>query len=112
MTKLIDNIFDSLADNKAMELSRNITKSNQGMYAHYNVLTSEIFLPNVLVYLGLFPSNSQVKKNRLDLWRDTKDNEVIQIGKVILRIYKTAQPIWPFHEEVIVHGVGGVDVNS
>jgi hypothetical protein len=86
-TRILDRHFD-LPDKEAMELSRRIAKNNQGLYAHYNIGTTETFLPHVLVYLGLFESGSQVKKNRKDLWRDVVDQEVLTIGKIVLRIHK------------------------
>ena len=88
-TRIIDPHFD-LPDKEAMELSRRITKNNQGLYAHYNIGTTETFLPHVLVYLGLFESGSQVKKNRKDLWREVVDQEIVEVGKVILRIHQVA----------------------
>lgn len=37
----------------------------------------EAFLPRILVNAGLFPSTSEVKRNRPDLWREVDVNESI-----------------------------------
>lgn len=47
------------------------------------LFTEERFLPNILVKLGIFPSNSQVRKNRPDLFTtlDKLDFMEVKIGK-------------------------------
>jgi hypothetical protein len=42
--------------------------------------TEDTWLPKVLSEHGFFVSNSQVKKNRPDLWRDLVPDETITLG--------------------------------
>ena len=86
-TVITNRLWEKMSDREAIALSRACVKNNQGMYAHYGVATTEKFLPHVLVYLGLFVSTSQVRKNRPDLWRDVRNNEVVEVGKIIMRLY-------------------------
>jgi hypothetical protein len=50
------------------------------------IATEEIFLPRVLVNIGLFESASQVKKNRPDLWREriVPGGDHIEVGHIEL----------------------------
>ena len=48
-----------------------------------DLYTKDRFLPSILVELGIFKSNSEVRKNRHDLFRELNDLdfEHIKIGK-------------------------------
>lgn len=50
------------------------------------IRTDENFLPRILVELGWFPSTSEVKRNRPDLFKEfnSPDFQEIRIGKKIL----------------------------
>ncbi len=39
----------------------------------FTIYTSETWLPRLLVDLDFFPSTSEIKRNRKDLWRDVKE---------------------------------------
>lgn len=42
--------------------------------------TARTWLPHALVDAGFFPSGSEVKRNRADLWRDLADGETVRLG--------------------------------
>ena len=50
--------------------------------SEFTITDEERFLPKLLVKYGFFKSNSQLRKNRPDLWRtlDKPDFEEIKIG--------------------------------
>ena len=64
--------------------NKNLSLTELGlMPEEWTVFTNdETFLPRVLVKFGFFPSTSQVKKNRPDLWCDAEDfhMDTIKIG--------------------------------
>ena len=50
---------------------------------HFTLLTDKVWLPAILVEAGFFVSNSQVKKNRPDLWITLNPDTVhnVRIGR-------------------------------
>jgi len=58
------------------------------------IWTEERFLPRILVQLGWFPSTSEVKRNRPDLFRafNSPDFQEIRIGKKVLWLIVGQQP--------------------
>jgi hypothetical protein len=54
-----------------VKCGRDIVKNNAPISAAIFVVhTNEKWLPQVLTDCGFFPSNSEVKRNRKDLWRE------------------------------------------
>lgn len=86
MPILLNNPWDNLAPAQVMQLSRAILKHNPGLFAHFVVLAEEKFLPHVLVELGVFPSTSEIRRNRKDLWRDIDKDCVVKVGRIVLQI--------------------------
>ena len=60
---------------------RQIVKNNDPIRRiEFVLLSDETWMPLVLSQAGFFPSNSEVKKNRPELWRDVVAGETIRIG--------------------------------
>lgn len=52
------------------DMWRQIVRNNEPVHhATITLRSDEVFLPRVLVEAGFFPSTSQIRKNRPDLWR-------------------------------------------
>jgi hypothetical protein len=80
-----------------VKLLRGILKNNKDLQKGYTVVvTTDKWIPYILVDMGFFPSTSCVKQNRPDLWRNIalEDNfdynwhhtEEINIGQIQLTI--------------------------
>lgn len=54
-----------------------------------DLITNERFLPKILVKLGIFPSNSQVRKNRPDLFVELSEPDFLEIKVGKHRIWIT-----------------------
>jgi hypothetical protein len=66
---------------------RDIVKNNAAISSvAFEIRTSERWLPHVLSNLGFFPSNSEVKKNRPDLWREIDRDTIVELSWATLRI--------------------------
>lgn len=58
---------------------RDVVRNNERVYGiDITILTDETWLPLVLSQVGLFASNSEVRRNRPELWRDVQKNETIK----------------------------------
>lgn len=59
---------------------RGIVRNNERIHhVEFVISSEETFLPRILVDTGFFPSTSQVRKNRADLWRDRKPLDDINL---------------------------------
>ncbi len=60
---------------------RQVVKNNARIeHVVFTIHTSETWLPTILRDAGFFPSNSEVKKNRKDLWRDVEHGETVKLS--------------------------------
>lgn len=59
---------------------RQIVRENDIRGVNFLLMTDETWLPNCLVDTGFFPSGSQLKKNRPDLFRDLVPGECFNFG--------------------------------
>lgn len=67
MTAIIDPSFGSV------DLWRDVIKNNRALRcAVFTIESDETWLPRILVDAGFFPSGGEVKRNRPDLWRDSR----------------------------------------
>jgi len=69
---------------EAIMLVKGILNNNTLPKADMIVRTDESFLARALVELGLFPSTSQVKKNKPRLFRKVIDGETVKVGRLNL----------------------------
>lgn len=83
------SIGEEMALPDRMSLFRRIMQNNGISHMNLEVETTEVFLPRVLVVLGLFPSANQVRKNKPDYFRDVVPGETVKVGRLNIRI-KTA----------------------
>lgn len=81
-----DIYYKSKLDTWSLSLCRSIIKNNVGLrfYPIYVDMYYETFIPNILVFNRLFFSNSEVKRNRPDLFRNFIEGEKIKVGKLEL----------------------------
>ena len=64
----------------AVDDARRIVKNNaQIECVWFDVESDETWLPLILSQLGFFPSNSDVKRNRPDLWRDRFEHDFVKL---------------------------------
>lgn len=65
---------------------RNVVQNNADVKSiPFTIVSGETWLPKILSEAGFFPSNSEVKKNRPDLWRDAQDGEVVKLSWAKIR---------------------------
>ena len=62
------------------------TVKNNPVDCSLNVVVVKHFLPHVLVDLGFFPSTSEVKRNRPDLWKEIDGS--VTIGRITLNFWE------------------------
>lgn len=84
--KILKPDLFSMPARDQLELFRAIVINNGLSYVNLEVEVAEAFLPRVLVDLGLFPSTSQVKKNKPQLFREVVDGETIKVGRFNLTL--------------------------
>ena len=73
----------------SVDTARQIVQNNPRVIGVAVVLhTSENWLPLILTQTGFFTSNSEVKRNRPDLWREVEPNEVVKLKWAEIRITK------------------------
>jgi hypothetical protein len=69
-----------------VNLWRNVSRRNEAVgRIGFLIASLHSWLPQILTDAGFFPSNSEVKKNRADLWRDVVDGEVVKLGFALIR---------------------------
>ena len=70
-----------------VSLWRDVSRQNQAIgRIGFLVASTATWLPQILNDAGFFLSNSEVKRNRPELWRDAVDGEIIKIGSALVRI--------------------------
>lgn len=70
-----------------VDLWRDVSRNNQEAgRIGFLIASTHSWLPQILNDAGFFPSNSEVKRNRPDLWRDAVDGEVVKVGFALIRI--------------------------
>lgn len=70
-----------------VDLWRDVSRNNQAVgRIGFLIASTQTWLPQILNDAGFFPSNSEVKRNRADLWRDAVDGEMIKVGFALIRI--------------------------
>lgn len=70
-----------------IKLIRQILANNPSLSYRGSVTEGDKFIPRMLVKLGVFPSTSEVKRNRPDLWREKLPYpELITIGRINLTL--------------------------
>ena len=68
-------------------LIRQVLKNNPSLPFYNDIIYSDVvFLPHLLVELGLFDSTSEVKRNRPDLWREKHPIDFIEVNRIRLII--------------------------
>ncbi len=71
------------------EVWRQIKKNNKGMpRINFELWTSETWLPHVLVEQGFFPSTSEIKRNRKDLWRGVAELDHVVLNWADILIWR------------------------
>ena len=69
------------------KLIRQILQNNPSLSYNGQVTECDKFIPHLLVGLGMFPSTSEVRRNRPDLWREKAPYpELVTIGRIHLTI--------------------------
>lgn len=70
---------------------RDVVKNNGEVRSiEFVLVTDETWLPLILVQAGFFTSNSEVKKNRSDLWRDAVHQEWIKMKWCKIHIHQVS----------------------
>lgn len=66
---------------------RDVVKNNARIdEVEFRIRTTEKWLPKVLSDLGFFPSNSEVKRNRSDLWRELSGDTTVKLAWATIEI--------------------------
>ena len=76
------------------------------------VFEEEWFLPRLLVKYGFFKSTSQLRKNRIDLWRELEENkfEIVRIGHNFIYILTGFRYINIGDDKIVYLDQGGLDL--
>jgi hypothetical protein len=86
MVRITKPALFQLPVQEQVDLFRAIMKNNGVSKMSLEVETEETFLARTLVDLGLFPSTSQVKKNKPRLFRNMVDGETVKVGRFNLTL--------------------------
>ena len=89
MTKITTKFFSNWRSPnwKILEICRNIIKNNGISFIDLEVETNETFLPKILVELGCFVSNTDVRKKRPEFFKEVDYDERVKVGKINLYFY-------------------------
>lgn len=93
MVRITKPILFSMPAKEQIRLFRAIILNNRFSHLDMEVEIEGTFLARALVDLGLFPSTSQVRKNRPKLFRDIVDGETVKVGKLNLTLRLVSAPL-------------------
>ncbi len=75
-------------DYLTLDVWRNVVKRNRGIGPiTFWIVSEEEWLPTILRDAGFFASNSQVRKNRPDLWRKREPYDVVRLKWATVAVY-------------------------
>lgn len=74
-------------ENLSVETWRAVVKNNRGFHINFELESDETWLPKILSEAGFFPSNSEVRKNRKDLWRDREYIDVVKLKWATIKVF-------------------------